>query len=48
MNNHGVAVLGVHTKAKKTYVLLAIEGASMAFPFSDFLKDIDYVARVTR
>ncbi len=46
MANHGLAVLGMHTKGKMNYVLLAIEGSVMAFPFADFLKDIDYVARV--
>ena len=46
MANHGLAVLGMHTKGKVDYALLAIEGSVMAFPYADFLKDIDYVARV--
>jgi hypothetical protein len=45
MANHGLAVLGMHAKGNVKYVLLAIEGSMMAFRYSDFLKDIDYVAR---
>jgi hypothetical protein len=36
----------MYTKGKVNYALLAIEGGAMAFPYADFLKDIDYVARV--
>lgn len=46
MANHGLAVLGMHAKGNVNYALLAIEGSVMAFPYADFLKDIDYVARV--